>query len=786
MKSSESYYVALPNTKAPRICFDVSVSESIESAFFLYRPHSVKGKLLKLIGKIAAFSGLLHLIGRLRLEKEAARELNEYKTHIKDTLNLKDIQVAFLKGTSGKHQKWIAIVTNKKKIVGYAKIACATTAVSQLRIEADCLKEASRFESQNISIPRLLASKFSDDISLIVISAPEDESKDDAPKLLNDSLVMFITNMISRGGVSECSLDRILDKEFYLSGNSRIELIRRRLNNWLPSLFAGNIYLCTCAHGDFAPWNVIGKKNNNYFVFDWEYASADAPALFDIFHYIFMPAMLVEKVAPATSIKYCLEICDENNLILSLAKTLSIDEQKIPGYLAMYLWCMLMRLSDTQNSLEKSTLEPAVEYIVRALDSLCYQFNRRLGKPKVLVSAYACDPEHGSEPGVGWQMVQAISKSADTWVVTRKNNREPIENELRKTNNLHVYISDIDLPKWLGWWKRGQRGVRTYYYLWQFVALHHYRKELKQLNFNLAHHITFVNDWIFSFLAFTGLNFIWGPIGSCPKMPRLTSEDLFFLIKDRLRYSFQSVVRTLDPLYWLTASRASLIIGITAEVSSRMPLRIFKDKAISYPAIGVEDLMPVYKKTQSKITDPFLVSVGNFVPIKQFHLVFKSFALVLKDFPNARLTVVGKGALKSELVSLVRNLKIENSIQFCDWMPREEVLSLLAEADIFVFPSAEASGMVVLEAMVQATPVVCLDYAGPSELLGEGMNMKVSVVGSQEKIVEGLSEKICLLLTQPELREKYSHKLRDRAVNSYSWANRNQIIEQWYSNVCNN
>lgn len=50
---------------------------------------------------------------------------------------------------------------------------------------------------------------------------------------------------------------------------------------------------------------------------------------------------------------------------------------------------------------------------------------------KVLVSAYACEPNHGSEPAVGWNWVTQIATFADVTVITRENNRYSIEKELR-------------------------------------------------------------------------------------------------------------------------------------------------------------------------------------------------------------------------------------------------------------------------------------------------------------------------------------------------------------------
>jgi len=49
---------------------------------------------------------------------------------------------------------------------------------------------------------------------------------------------------------------------------------------------------------------------------------------------------------------------------------------------------------------------------------------------KVLLSAYACRPDMGSEPGVGWNMARELVKHYKIWVITRAENRPFIEAEL--------------------------------------------------------------------------------------------------------------------------------------------------------------------------------------------------------------------------------------------------------------------------------------------------------------------------------------------------------------------
>ena len=52
---------------------------------------------------------------------------------------------------------------------------------------------------------------------------------------------------------------------------------------------------------------------------------------------------------------------------------------------------------------------------------------------KVLASAYACEPEKGSEPGAGWNWVKQIARFHEVWVITRANNRLSIDQALSKS-----------------------------------------------------------------------------------------------------------------------------------------------------------------------------------------------------------------------------------------------------------------------------------------------------------------------------------------------------------------
>src|ERR1700680_3319916 len=89
---------------------------------------------------------------------------------------------------------------------------------------------------------------------------------------------------------------------------------------------------------------------------------------------------------------------------------------------------------------------------------------------KILVSAYACEPGKGSEPGVGWNWVMQVARFHEVWVITRANNRQAIEAAGATQPGQQVHWVYVALPRWARLWKRGPRGVHLYYYLWQVGA----------------------------------------------------------------------------------------------------------------------------------------------------------------------------------------------------------------------------------------------------------------------------------------------------------------------------
>ncbi len=399
---------------------------------------------------------------------------------------------------------------------------------------------------------------------------------------------------------------------------------------------------------------------------------------------------------------------------------------------------------------------------------------------RVLVSAYACEPNKGSEPGVGWNWARQIARFAEAWVITRANNRPVIEAELARHPEPNLHFVYIDLPPWAKGWKRGIRGVHLYYLLWQLRALAVARKLLVRNSFDLVHHLTFVNDWMPTYMAFLPLPLVWGPMGSNAPVPRGFLPRSWDRFRDAAQSAVRSFWRSADPVYRLGLRRSRKIILISARQRERIPFRGLPTAKMAFLAAnGVETAAMPARDGNTAVR---VFTAGTLTPIKGGHLSLRAFAGLRREDPSASLAVAGDGRLRRHLSSLAMKLGIEDSVTFLGNLERTRVLELMGAADIFLFPSFEGGGMVVLEAMAAGLPVVCLDWGGPGEMVTGECGIKVPVTTPEETVL-GLEEALRRLAADPELRRRMGEAGRRRVAEHYSWGKKGAWLERLYLEV---
>jgi glycosyltransferase involved in cell wall biosynthesis len=332
---------------------------------------------------------------------------------------------------------------------------------------------------------------------------------------------------------------------------------------------------------------------------------------------------------------------------------------------------------------------------------------------RILAFAYACEPGRGSEPAAGWRWAQMLAQLGETWVITRANNRAAIETELRTRPVRNLRFVYVDLPPSLRRWKRGQRGVRLYYVLWQRAALREARRLSLRQPFDLAWHLTLANGWIGSAACFLDMPFVYGPVGGGVGPPWRLASSLGAkgAVYELLRAAARVSGRYFNPLARASWRRASLILVQNEETRRWLPCR-HQSKAEVFPNVILERLPSAPSHAISRV----MLFAGRLLPLKGVALAIRA----LEGLPGWRLIVCGDGPDAGRLRQLASDRGLEDRVEFRGWVERTEVLrTMREEASVFVFPSLhDEAGWVVAEAMASGLPVVCLDVGGPPTLAG--------------------------------------------------------------------
>ncbi|MFB3917498.1 MAG: glycosyltransferase family 4 protein [Terriglobales bacterium] len=353
---------------------------------------------------------------------------------------------------------------------------------------------------------------------------------------------------------------------------------------------------------------------------------------------------------------------------------------------------------------------------------------------RILVSAYACEPNKGSEPGVGWNWAVELARIGhDVTVLTRENNRETIELQRVTVPFPNLRFIYYDLPRWARRWKRRNRGVHLYYLLWQWGAYLIARRLVREHHFDRVHHVTFVSVRQPSFMGLLGIPFTFGPVAGGERAPwRLRkSFPLRGWLRDALRDIANGMVR-FDPLMWLTFSTAEQIF-VTSEATQTVLPRKFHVKTRVQLAVGLDRTLAIPMRVQRGDGEFRVLYVGTLSYLKGIHLALRAFRIVQTQIPGAKLTIIGEGPEEKWLKCTAARLKLDNSVEWRHWIAREELLKQYAHHDAFLFPSLhDSGGMVVLEAIAAGLPVVCLDIGGPAAIVNRTKGCVVATGGRGE------------------------------------------------------
>ena len=396
-------------------------------------------------------------------------------------------------------------------------------------------------------------------------------------------------------------------------------------------------------------------------------------------------------------------------------------------------------------------------------------------KKKILLSAYSCEPNTGSEHEVGWQWIKNLSKNTNNIeVITRISNKNKILKEIKK-EKVNVKFHFYDLPQFLRKIIKRKNRPNSYLYfiLWQLGIFLKFKKYIKSNYFDYVHHVTFVSLRFPSFLGLTNKNFIFGPVSGGEYVPIRYRK--YFTIKEHII----EIIRDLSnfyikfsPLLNLTFLTSKKII-VNSELTKKLIPAIYHKKIKIIPSISISDDEQNYKYKYKKINSPFRICfVGRPYGWKGIYLAIESIKNLSKFNKNFKFVIVCNKNENSNFEKLIKKKKITDITEIKNNMSRSKLLNFFKTSDLNLFPSfRDSGGFVVLESQISNTPSLVLDISGTADYINKnGIKIKTTNKSFSE-LSNQISLKINEFIFKTNLR-KSMYKNFKPSFKKFSWENK--------------
>jgi len=396
---------------------------------------------------------------------------------------------------------------------------------------------------------------------------------------------------------------------------------------------------------------------------------------------------------------------------------------------------------------------------------------------RILLSAYACEPDAGSELGKGWNFALELARQghAVTVLTCGSHHRLAIERYCKERQvPSGLSFAWHDIPGKPGPGYENAHGIRQHYYMWQMTAQKTAARLHAENSYDVIHHLTWtVLRWP-SFLGGLGPRFVFGPVGGGQNTPwRLRkgfpNRGWTFEIKRDLG----NICSRFDPMVLRCLAQADAIL-VTDKATRRHVPPWWRDKTflvadIYAPPVSVGD----EAHSPGTARAPSILFAGRLEYWKGVQFALGAVARLRGHVPGLSFTIAGGGPDEDYFRAVAEELRITDMVRFVGKVPHAEMHQLYATHDVFLFPSLHDSGAQVIgEAMAHGLPVVCLDLGGSGIAVDASCGVVVPTKARSRALVEqDLAVALARIIKDPSRlatlkngalirADKYSHRQR--------------------------
>ncbi len=410
------------------------------------------------------------------------------------------------------------------------------------------------------------------------------------------------------------------------------------------------------------------------------------------------------------------------------------------------------------------------------------QVNRRL---KVLVSSYACSPLRGSEPGMGWGFVEALSKHHDLWVITEEEKfRSEIEAELELRAELkeHIVFHYIRKTRWRFLRKIWPPSYYWFYRAWQKKAFTLAKQLNEEIHFDVVHQLNMVGFREPGYLWKLDMPFVWGPIGGLGVLPWrfLPVLGLYGCV-----YHLSKNIANMFHLRFLrrprrAARKAAALIAATPDVQKAIS-RVWNRDSLVICEVGPPDGVKCEPSVRGGGQPLRLIWSGCHIPRKALGLLLNALVLLRQDV-KWHLDILGAGSRTSVWKAHAQKRGIADRCTWHGWVDRAQALRIMRTGHVLVVSSlADLTSTVVLEAMSQGVPVICLDHCGFAHVIDDKCGIKIAVT-SPEQVQMDIANAVTRLYEDELLRHNLAREALRKSC-AFGWESKAHSMNDVYAAI---
>lgn len=401
---------------------------------------------------------------------------------------------------------------------------------------------------------------------------------------------------------------------------------------------------------------------------------------------------------------------------------------------------------------------------------------------RVLVAAYACNPSRGSEYGVGWGWIEAISKYHDLWVITEAHSREAIEEELSRRPDLQTRLHFSYIPK-RKFIFDDVNGSPTHLYnyktYWQRAAYQVGIKLHREIGFNIVHQLTYVGFRVPGFLWQLDVPFVWGPIGGLEQTTWALIPSLG--LRGGLQFLARNLLNERDRRFSFLPKQAFAradggIIAATTGIQKAIQ-RFYGRDSVVISEIGLPPMLrqsPVHRVPGEPLQ---LLWCGNLIPLKALPFLLSALKMLPAEI-DWRLTLIGEGPCRASWQRIAHRNSVADRCTWLGQVPRHTVLAEMQRAHVLVITSVhDLTSTVLVEALANGLPVICPDHCGFPDAITPDCGIRVPATNRQV-LVHGIRDSIVRLNDEDERYRLAQGTLRQST--KYEWDQKALAVSEIY------